>query len=106
EDDENEENPAAEGNRIHFYKLLEKELLKCEKCGTSQLCKIDLDGNHVQLSSNAVMAWAVALAEGLEGVSLSCPPKTNLFEAFFVKHGTTIRTKGRDAGAGTQDVSS
>ena len=45
---------------------LEKALGDCQKCGPMKLCKVNKNGQHVQLTFNQCHGWSVAL------VRISC----------------------------------
>ena len=40
---------------------LEKALGNCQKCGSSKLCKVNKNGQHIHLTFNQRRGWSVAL---------------------------------------------
>ncbi|KAF8521646.1 hypothetical protein JB92DRAFT_2827771 [Gautieria morchelliformis] len=64
-----EEQEQAE-KHLSEYAKLEQLLTKCQKCGPDIWCKVNKHG------------WATALAMGIDGVSHTNPPRSELFAEF------------------------
>jgi hypothetical protein len=60
EDDIGEDEAMAEKEKKALEQL-EKALGDCQKCGPSKLCKIDKNGQHINLTFNQRRGWSVAL---------------------------------------------
>lgn len=91
---------------------LEKALGDCQKCGPSKLCKINKNGQHVNLTFNQRRGWSVALvcslyfisrynqidiltqAIGTHGITLRTPPKGELFADFHKQPSDTLVDAG------------
>ncbi|KAL0056582.1 hypothetical protein AAF712_016813 [Marasmius tenuissimus] len=70
---------------------LRKKLSECQLCGPEKCCKLSVargPGNtvqHISLTHNMLSAWAGALAIGTHGVTLTTPPRSELFAMFHHK---------------------
>jgi hypothetical protein len=64
DDDGGEDEAMAEKERKALEQL-EKVLSNCQKCGPSKLCKINKNGQHVNLTFNQRRGWSVALVNEL-----------------------------------------
>jgi hypothetical protein len=79
---------------------LEKALENCQKCGPTNLCKVNKNGEHVHLTFNQRRRWSVALAKGTRGVTLRTPPEGKLFADF---HGSSS-AEGTKAAVGADGI--
>ena len=64
-DDEDGEDEAMAEKERKALGQLKKALSNCQKCGPSKLCKINKNGQHVNLMFNQRRGWSVALASQL-----------------------------------------
>ncbi|PPQ84487.1 hypothetical protein CVT24_012185 [Panaeolus cyanescens] len=78
---ENEDDSLAEKQCEAMIKL-KGARTSCQQCGDKVWCMLTALGQHVDLTHNQRRAWAIALALGTNGVSLSRPPDNQLFAAF------------------------
>ncbi|KAJ7834126.1 hypothetical protein B0H14DRAFT_3709689 [Mycena olivaceomarginata] len=69
----------------NWIQQLQAKYTKCQLCGPTKSCKIDISGNHHNLSNNQLCTWAHSLAVGTHNVTLVTPPHNGLFSMFF-KH--------------------
>ena len=64
-DDEDGKDEAMAEKERKALEQLEKALSNCQKCGPSKLCKINTNGQHVDLTFNQRRGWLIALASQL-----------------------------------------
>ncbi|KAJ7315173.1 hypothetical protein DFH08DRAFT_715892 [Mycena albidolilacea] len=77
----------------NWIQQLQAKYTKCQLCGPTKSCKIDISGNHHNLSNNQLRAWAHSLAVGTHNVTLVTPPHDGLFSMFFKNsHGPAPST--------------
>ncbi|KAF8185347.1 hypothetical protein K438DRAFT_1765993 [Mycena galopus ATCC 62051] len=72
-----------------FLEQLQNHHGRCQLCGPSKACKIDRAANHHNLTNNQLRGWARSLAAGTHNVTLSQPPRDELFGMF---HKNTVNT--------------
>ncbi|KAJ7229031.1 hypothetical protein GGX14DRAFT_616422 [Mycena pura] len=81
-----------DNTRDRYLQLKQKYQGKCEQCSKDDpevWCKIDVDGNHSSLSYMIRNSWSHSLASEEHGVTLDCPPNSELFKTFHVKKSAT-----------------
>ncbi|KAJ7661284.1 hypothetical protein DFH06DRAFT_1471807 [Mycena polygramma] len=71
------------------YEQLQKEHGRCQLCGPSKACKINVAGEHHQLNNSQLKSWARSLAAETHNVTLKAPPKAGLFKMFFKSFGAS-----------------
>ena len=64
-DDEDGKDKAMAEKERKALEQLEKALSNFQKCGPSKLCKINKNGQHVNLTFNQRRSWSVTLASQL-----------------------------------------
>ncbi|KAJ7099891.1 hypothetical protein B0H15DRAFT_770820, partial [Mycena belliarum] len=74
-----------------FLEQLQAKLGRCQRCGPTKSCKIDISGAHFNLRNNQLLAWSHSLAVGTRGVTLETPPNATAFGMFFKNSNTTPR---------------
>ncbi|KAF8078348.1 hypothetical protein FPV67DRAFT_1663100 [Lyophyllum atratum] len=70
------------GNETKHLEQLQAALGRCQRCGPTKACKVSRSGEHIALTHGQLRGWALALAMGTHGVTLSTPPKSELFVEF------------------------
>ena len=65
EDDEGDDDGTMEKEK-KFLKQLQRALGGCQLCGPSKSCKINRNGEHVNLTFNQLRGWAIALVKSLD----------------------------------------
>lgn len=97
-DDDNHDDGTMEREKKALEQL-ERALTKCQLCGPGKFCKISKTGDHVNLTWNQRRAWSIALvcttlsknlniltnfqANKQHSVTISTPPKADIFHMFF-----------------------
>ncbi|KAJ7747655.1 hypothetical protein DFH07DRAFT_747736 [Mycena maculata] len=82
-DDDFDEGLGIMEKESKFVEQLQSHHGRCQLCGPSKACKIDVSGNHQVLSNNMLKGWARALAAETHGVTMVTPPRAGLFSMFF-----------------------
>ncbi|KAJ7198939.1 hypothetical protein GGX14DRAFT_664525, partial [Mycena pura] len=83
DDDDFDEGLGIMEKESKFVEQLQSHHGRCQLCGPSKACKIDVSGTHKVLSNNMLKAWARALAAETHGVTMVTPPRAGLFSMFF-----------------------
>ncbi|KAJ7257256.1 hypothetical protein B0H12DRAFT_1015583, partial [Mycena haematopus] len=82
-DDDFDEGLGIMEKETKFVEQLQSHYGRCQLCGPSKACKIDVSGNHQVLSNNMLKGWARSLAAETYGVTMTTAPKDRLFGMFF-----------------------
>jgi hypothetical protein len=113
--DENEDDGTMEREKQSLEQL-ERALSQCQLCGPGKYCKIGKTGEHVSLTTNQRRAWSVALvfiipahlrceyifiiyfqANKTYLVTLTTPPKSDIFHMFFSSLSGSVSTTSTPA---------
>jgi hypothetical protein len=65
EDEEDEGDDGTMEKEKKFLEQLQRALGGCQLCGPSKLCKINRNGEHINLTFNQLHRWAIALVKSL-----------------------------------------
>ncbi|KAJ7141515.1 hypothetical protein C8R46DRAFT_1233643 [Mycena filopes] len=88
-DDDFDEGLGIMEKESKFLEQLQNHHGRCQVCGPSKACKIDRAANHHNLTNNQLRGWARSLAAGTHQVTLSQPPRDELFGMF---HKNSVST--------------